>query len=54
VTILQASVGPADDRRESLLGDIAEGTRLLRGIGLSETSELASSFATTTLIIGKR
>jgi hypothetical protein len=42
------------DRRESYYIDIAEGVRLLRGIGLGEASELASSFATTMAVIGRR
>jgi hypothetical protein len=42
------------DRRESYYIDIAEGTRLLRGIGLGEASELAGGFATTMMMIGKR
>jgi hypothetical protein len=42
------------DRRESYYIDVAEGARLLRGIGLGEASELASGFATTMMVIGKR
>jgi hypothetical protein len=42
------------DRRESYYIDIAEGARLLRGMGLGEASELASGFATTMMMIGKR
>jgi hypothetical protein len=42
------------DRRESYYIDIAEGARLLRGIGLGEASELASGFATTMMVIGRR
>jgi hypothetical protein len=42
------------DRRESYYIDVADGARLLRGIGLGEASELASGFATTMAVIGKR
>jgi hypothetical protein len=42
------------DRRESYYIDVAEGARLLRGIGLGEASELASGFARTMMTIGKR
>jgi hypothetical protein len=42
------------DRRESYYIPIADGARLLRGIGLGEASELASGFVTTMAVIGKQ
>jgi hypothetical protein len=42
------------NRYESYFVDIAEGRRLLRGLGLGEATELTPEFATTMAIIGKR
>jgi hypothetical protein len=42
------------NRRESYWIDIAEGARLLRGIGLGQASELAGGFAETMAAIGRR
>jgi hypothetical protein len=45
--------GPSGDRSENYFVNIVKGT-LLRGIALSEPTELASGFATTMAVIGKR
>jgi hypothetical protein len=42
------------DRRECYYIPIADGARLLRGIGIGAASELASGFATAMMVIGKR